>query len=481
MKTINTHSAAVLETLEALKDRMSPVITRKHAIIRTCGNEPTVEFDPAEGAFHRKLSAKPPRWIVRIEGPLDQPDALVVEPEGTIGQYNMTQPVGIVVARVLFLHRKNDTQSWEAVPHYECRVVIIVDPPLPLGSSSVALRTVPASPPASGLAPSVAVTRRGSPTQTISIHQALLISPPPDNTESIATQSQRSAMESALLRALEAWPMMTVCEASDQASQMAFARVFDRLETQSITHQILSTSTLPEVHVSPDVFRRLSLAVEAGFKRFVVVARELQARHGVAEAAGAAIKDAGSQDPMLTLIAAKESDPARETSRLQALLNDAPGWVLLASSRAQALSSFDGGMPPPDACMLSVYQEVSGRQMLQQAYRNVGMTPPADTDDLSRHLLFITWQVLDRIVPECFDLAQMDALLQLCLRLAPGNTAWEVPVNDDTQRLWADALSLTVPMWLMSAGQNRKEEISRRLGDAAELSEQEALNIYHSL
>lgn len=494
MTQVHTQNAQVEASFAALKSVLRPIIERKHAIIRTCGSEPVVTVNMDDGTFNRRLSSKPPRWIVRVQGRLDRPDELAVNVENVIGQYNLTQPVDIVVARVLFLYREHHEQPWEGFDHYECRLVVMMEPALPVGSSSVPVRVCLEETPADEsnrhdydddagaekrdapdrdvLAPRLTITRRNAPAQSVSVHGAMLICPPPEDSEASIGCDIRVALEDALVRALEPWLLHVLRHADDTTTQIAFAKVFDALEPLALIDQVRTRYAPPPARdIDEAVYRRFSLALHAGFCRFVVVARDWHAGCRVVDAMQKALKEdtcQGREVPVFT--ACREVAPLDDRIALRKGVAENPAWILLARDHHQAGASLEGCGQEASVCTLVVLNRVTGRDLLQQAYRNAGMTPPRETDDLGRHLLFLTWQSLNQVVPDYTVAKQVDAFVQLCLRLAPA-AAWQVPVDDPTRTVWEDATALLFPIMLSGVSQARKDKLARHLVEAAEMPE----------
>lgn len=483
-------NGAVKAAFAALKVVLRPVIERKQAIVRTCGSEPVVTVDMEAGTFDRRLASKPPRWIVRVQGPLDDPDELTVDVDPVMGQYNLTQSVDIVVTRALLLHRDRENERWTAFNQHECRLVVIVNPALPLGSSSVPVRvcletkssetsTTPNAwptreePPAGdALAPRLSITRRAAPANFVDVHAAMLICPPLEKSGADISRDNQAALEGALVRALAAWPLHVLRDADDTTTQIAFARVFDALTPSTLIDHIRWRYTPPaEIGIDEAVHRRFALALHAGFSRFVVVTRDHLAGRKVIAAMQEILERESHLGRKVPVLRACEDVASVDDRRgLQDAVSENVAWILMARTHHEADVSLRGLSQEESVCTLVVIDRVAGRDLLQQAYRNADMTPPGDTQDLSRHLLFLTWQALEHTVPDCTAPRRVDAFFQLCLRLAP-TTSWEVPVDDPTRTVWEDAMALLLPALLGSASQVRKERFVRHLGETTDMPE----------
>lgn len=470
MTIIYTENTHVESAYKAFRDTIKPVEARKSAIIRSCGSTPDVDVDLTTGAFSPRMSAKPPRWIVRVEGALDQPDALTVHAELVLGQYNMTKGVDIAVARVLFLHRDRAGEAWHHFDQYECRLAVMASPSLPEGSSSVALRVPLAETRGDPLPAMLSVAQRRGPTQTVAIHHAMLLCPPPGESPASIEPDHQAALEGALLRILEQWPMTVGVGERDETAHLAFARVFDELEVPTVNEQVSEGYAPAPGHIDDAAYRRFRLAQEAGFTRFIVVSPDADTAHAMAaDIRTLMTTHTRPVNDMPCLLVCEDNALPAERVALQERVEAEPAWVMIARSHAQASASLGHAQRTLGACTITAVRKVAARDLLQQAYRNASMTPPGDSEDISQHLLFLTWQALEATLPEYAEAQPVDAIFQMCLRLAPADTSWNVPVDDPTQIIWVDTLALMLPAILSGVGNARKERFARYLGDATQI------------
>lgn len=469
MDVVVTRNETVEASFKALNDLIKPVIKRKDGRLRTCGSRDSVGFHASTGRLDSAMLSKPTRWIVRIEGDLDQADELTVHAERCIGSFNLNGGADILGVRILLLHRKNPEDAWGSVPSYEHRLLILSRPPFPVGSSSNTVHCISAVVPdqvdpdddisnaaqAGEPAPlkgDLWLQRRYAPAQRVTVESTLLLSPRVGSIKGLS-QAHQQRLEKALFKTLSHWSLFVWRGESGSKAAVSFVRAFDELEAPSLADTLSESDMLePEQsqELPPDVLRRARKALQDGFQRFVIVSPDPSLCYALGD----------------VLTSQMETPPERvsllyDSNDTLASIGQSDAWILQAARQQEALTVLDRACVDQAVVWLSIPRTFDGLSLLKKAYTQNGMEVPDDSV-LSSHVLLRTANIVEKEAAGALSPRVIEAFFQVCLHHASGDD-WQSLRDDTLRQVWIDAMVMLFPSMLAGLPHETRNSLLTRL------------------
>lgn len=465
METVITRNDTVEASFKALNELIKPIIRRKNGRLRTCGSRDSVGFHASTGRLDSRMLSKPTRWIVRVEGDLDQPDDLDVHAERCMGSFNLNAGANILGVRVLLLHRKNPEDAWRSVPHYEHRLLILSCPPFPVGSSSNTVHCVSVGAPdpksahdeadageAAPLKGELWLQRRQGPAQRVGVESSLLLSPQVGTIQGLSP-SHQERLESVLVSTLSQWSPHVWRGEENSKSAEHFVRAFDVLKAPSLAETLIEGDiTRPEQaqDIPLDVLRRARKALQDGFQRFVIVSPDPALSYALGDVL---VSQMATPPDRVSLFYDSNGTPAS--------IGESNAWILHAARQQEALTVLDRARVEQAVVWLSIPWVFDGLSLLKKAYAQNGLEAPDDAV-LSRHVLLRTANLVEKEAAGALSPRAIGTFFQVCLHHASGDD-WQSLADDTLRQVWIDAMVMFFPSMLAGLPHDTRDTLLTRL------------------